>query len=123
MSELKLTAEDLQAQVKALEAQAAKTTNPCIVSTFVAISNPKVQAILLQKFSEGNVFRGVSCLSGIGIPEVQQVLFQFDCPPGIFCLIAPSFLVTVNFIEGEVVGIQDPYISTTVPFKQAESAA
>lgn len=112
MPELTLTAEGLQAQVKSLESIAARTTDTCTVSIFIAISNVEVQKILLRKFAEGNVFRGVSCLSGIGIPEVRQVLFRFDCPPGTFCLIAPSFLVSVNFIEGKVAGIQDPYIPT-----------
>lgn len=115
MPEFTMTADVLEAQVQSLEAVAAKTTDTCTVSVFIAVSDREVQKILLRKFAEGNVFRGVSCLSGIGIPEVRQVLFQFDCPPGIFCLISPSFLVSVNFIEGKVVGIRDPFIPTLSP--------
>jgi hypothetical protein len=112
MSDIQLTAEQLQEQVKSFETVAARTIDPCTVATFIAISDEKVQQTILKKVADGNVFHGVACLAPTGIPELRRVLFRFECKPGIFCLIPPSFLVIVNFIDGRVVGITDPYIPT-----------
>jgi hypothetical protein len=106
------TKTQFQAQLRQLELAAAKSTSSCLVAQYIALSDDRVQALFLTKLTDGAVFNGMSCLSGIGIPEYKRVYFDFDCPHGTLCIIKPAFVVIVNIVDGTVVSIVDPYIVT-----------
>lgn len=101
-----------ETQLRQLELAAARSTNSCLVAQYIALTDDRVQTLFLKKLTDGNVFNGISCLSGIGIPEYKRVYFDFDCPSGTICLIKPAFLVVVNIVDVTVVSIIDPYIPT-----------
>ena len=105
---------NLDVEIDKLKNLASKSINPCLVAQYIAITDSRVRQLFLQKIVQGNLFRGIKCLNQIGIPEIRQVLFQFDCPPGIFCLVNPSFLVIVNIVSQNVEQIIDPYIAGQV---------
>ena len=107
---MKITEEQFASQLEELKACAAKSANPCLIAQYTALSDPKVRQVFFQKIKQGYVFKGISCLNKIGIPENRYVYFSFDCQPGTFCLINPSFVVVVNFVDGYVVSILDPYL-------------
>ena len=107
---MKISEDLLTVQLDKLKSYAAKSINPCLTAQYIALSDEKVQKIFLQKLKTGYVFKGISCLDKIGIPENKYVYFSFDCQPGTFCLINPSFVVVVNFVNGFVVSILDPYL-------------
>ncbi len=98
-------------QLAALKDVAATSPNHCYIALYLAFVDSRVRQLFFNKISKGYVFQGVECLTGIGIPEEKRVLFSFSCPPGVFCLIPPSFLVVVNIIQRTVVSIFDPYIA------------
>ena len=104
-----ITQEQINSQLETLKDCAAKSVNPCLISQYIAFSDEKVRKVLWEKLKIGYVFRGISCLDRIGIPEYQYVHFSFDCIPDTYCLINPSFVVIVNFVDGQVVSILDPY--------------
>ena len=101
--------DQINIQLEGLKAYAAKSANPCLISQYIAFSDEKVRKILLEKLKTGYVFRGISCLNRTGIPEYQYVHFNFDCIPNTYCLINPSFVVIVDFVDGQIVSILDPY--------------
>jgi hypothetical protein len=107
---MKITEEQLSVQLEEFKSFAAKSVNPCTVAKYIAFSDERVRKIFFQKLKTGYVFKGIFCLDKIGIPENKSVYFSFDCQPGTFCLINPSFVVVVNFVDGYVVSILDPYL-------------
>lgn len=106
----KKTRELLDKEITKLKEVSVTSTNDCIVAQYIAISDKSVQEKFLHKISEGYIFKGIRCLSGISIPETRRVEFLFDCPSGVFCFIPPSFLVIVNMITKTVEKIVDPYL-------------
>lgn len=104
----------LDAEIAKFEKIAALSTDSCTVAQLIAILDKDVQKHMIRKFTEGHVFKGMECVAGIGIPEQKRVLFKYDCKPGTFCLINPSFLVIVNIVDKHVVSIQDPYLGSAV---------
>jgi hypothetical protein len=106
-------AADLDKQVDALKEVSARPINPCITAQFIAIADARVRDLLLKKVGAGNVFRGVSCLDTISIPEIRHVYFDLDCRPDTFCFVKPAFVVVVNIIDGYVVTIVDPFIRSS----------
>ena len=104
-----ITQEQINVQLEELKEYASKSVNPCLISQYIAFSDEKVRDVLWEKLKTGYVFRGISCLDRIGIPEYQYVQFSFDCIPDTYCLINPSFVVIINFVDGHVVSILDPY--------------
>lgn len=115
-----LVEEQLNAQLGDLKTCAAKSIKPCLVAQYIAFSDERVRKIFFQKLKTGYVFKGISCLDKIGIPEYKYVYFSFDCQPGTFCLINPSFVVVVNFVDGYVVAILDPYLGFGEESSKAE---
>ena len=107
---MKITEEQFNSQLEELKASAAKSVNPCLTAQYIALSDKDVREVFFRKIKQGYVFKGISCLNKIGIPENKYVYFGFDCQPGTFCLIDPSFVVVVNFVDGYVVSILDPYL-------------
>lgn len=104
----------LESEIARFEKIAARSTDTCMVLQLIAVSDPEVQQHMLKRFGEGHVFKRMECVTGIGILEHKRVLFRYDCKPGTFCLINPSFLVIVNIVEKCVVSIQDPYVGSGV---------
>lgn len=109
--EIAILKKRIQDEVDNLKHLAATTTNPCVVATYIAACDSRVQETLLEKFQQELVFRGTECLSGL--PEQQHILVKFDCQPGVFCFINPSFLVVVNIAQRKVETIIDPYTGPT----------
>jgi len=101
---------EFSAQLTAVRDAAAKSTDACTTSKFIALSDNRVQTLLRKKIVDGDIFRGISCLNQPSIPENHYVYFDFDCKPGTLCFIKPSFAVIVNVIDGYVVAVLDPYI-------------
>lgn len=100
-------------ELERLKEFVAGSTDSCRNAIFVAAKDAQVRATLLTKLSDDHYrFMGVRCLEEAGISEQRQVLFDFDCRPGIFCLIDPNVLVIVDVVDGRVVDIIDPYIAT-----------
>lgn len=82
----------------------------CIAAILIAAEDGEVRRKFIEKFMNAEyVYRGVRCLGMLGIPEYEEVLFDFDCRPDIICLLDPQFVAIVNVVEGRVVGIVDPY--------------
>ena len=107
---MQITDTQLSAQLEELKACGARSVNPCLTAQYIALSDQRVRQVFLQKIKQDYVFKGISCLNKVGIPENKYVYFAFECPPNIFCLVNPSFAVVVNFVDGYVVSIIDPYI-------------
>ncbi len=109
---------ELNQQVDELKEAAAKSIDSCLTAKFIAFSDARVRDLFLSKINDEYVFKGVSCLSGLLIPENRSVYFDFACPANRVCLIKPAFVVVVNVVHGYVVTIIDPY---TGPTASAES--
>ncbi len=114
------TPEEIRAQldeeVKRLSSHSATSTDECTVATMIAVSDEEVRELIIHK-AQHNVFRGVRCLSR------SSVLFRFECPPGMICLIPPSFLVRVDFRTRRVVEIIDPVDPEAPPAFHAAAQA
>jgi hypothetical protein len=110
----KKTRELLDKEITKLKEVSVTSTNDCIVAEYIAISDKSVQEKFLHKISDGYIFKGIRCLSGISIPETRRVEFLFDCPSGVFCFIPPSFMVIVNMITKTVEKIVDPYLGEEI---------
>ena len=110
---MQITATQFNAQLEDLKSCGARSVNPCLTAQYIALSDQRVRQVFFQKIKQGYVFKGISCLNKIGIPENKYVYFAFECPPDIFCLVNPSFAVVVNFVDGYVVSILDPYIGSS----------
>jgi hypothetical protein len=102
-------------QLEELKEVAAKSINPCVTAKYVALSDARVRALFLKKLHEGHVLKGVSCLTGLSIPENRSVYFDFDCTTDKVCLVKPAFAVVVNIVNGYVVAMVDPYTGPTAP--------
>ena len=110
----KISDSDFNIQLENLKEASARSLNPCLTAKYIALSDENVRTLFLNKFREGYLFRGIYCINGgISIPEQKSVFFDFDCRLGTFCLIKPAFLVIVDFVNGYVVRIIDPYIPTS----------
>ncbi len=96
--------ESLKAEIDKIRHNAATSIDPCVVSQAIAISDSRVQELVISKSEEGNIFKGMHC-RGSG------VIFNFDPPEGKISLISPSFMAVVNLHEGRVTQILDPFIS------------
>jgi plastocyanin len=100
-----------KSELAKLKDAAAGSMNECLNATYIAARDAQVQVVLIRKLLNSDyVFKGVRCLDDPGIPEQERVLFDFDCKPGIFCLVDPNVLVIVDIIDGRVIDIIDPYI-------------
>jgi hypothetical protein len=95
--------------LEALKALAAKSPSNCPRAMYIAASDKEVQDLFFAKLKE-YVFKGITCLESPAGSANLLVLFDFDCKPGILCLIDPNFLVVVDVPNGKVVEILDPYI-------------
>lgn len=116
------------AEVDKLRSLSAGSMDPCLNAKYIAVRNENVRSILLRNLSNPDyVFKKVSCLEILSIPEYEHVLFDFDCRPGIFCLIDPNVLVTVDVGNGSVVDTKDPFLGgptgfTTQRVRQSRAA-
>jgi hypothetical protein len=99
-----------QDEIDRLGALAATSTDTCTVAKYIALSDKRVRDLIEKKHNDGFIFRGIYCAGGIGIPELIDVVFDFDCPHGRICLVDPSFAAVVNIAHRTVVAIVDPYI-------------
>lgn len=93
----------LDAEVTRMREHAATSVSPCDVAKLIAVTDPTVLEKLRDRLRRGDQPRGVRCI-GVG-----RVLFAFDCPPGVICLVPRSFLVVVDLRTREVTEIEDPY--------------
>jgi len=106
---------ELNRNVEELKEASARSTCPCLAAKYVALTDARVIALLLKKVSDGYVFKGITCLDRLGLPEQRSVYFDFDCQPDTFCLIKPAFMVIVDISDGYVVAITDPYTGSSSP--------
>jgi len=93
----------LDREIEGLRHHATFSTNPCTVAATIAAADPDVRTRLLAKVREGDQFRGLSC------PRRGAILFEFDCPPGVICLVRRSMLVLVDMAGRRVERIIDPF--------------
>ncbi|ACK96268.1 hypothetical protein CN498_20560 [Bacillus thuringiensis] len=103
----------LNEQIEKLKEVANYSTDPCIVATSIAVSSQKVIDLILKKLNHGDIYRGHHCSKHTTNWELVYVIFDFDCPPGVFCLIRPSFAAVVNMVTHSV-EIIDPYIESHI---------
>ncbi|MCU5511395.1 hypothetical protein OCB07_21510 [Bacillus cereus] len=103
----------LNEQIEKFKEVANYSIDPCIVATSIAVSNQKVRDVILKKLDHGDIYRGRHCSKHTTNWELVFVIFDFDCPPGVFCLIRPSFAAVVNMITRNV-EIIDPYVESNV---------
>jgi hypothetical protein len=99
----------LAGEIDRLRLLAASSTNPCLVTQYIAFSNHDVQELFVKKTAAGDRFKTCTCLPSA--PDCQQyVLFEFDCPEGLIRLVKPSFLAVVDMPKREVAKVIDPYL-------------
>lgn len=110
----------LQQELDRLRLLAATSLDACTVAKYIALSDERVRDLLLQK--QSYVFRGIQCRNRIGIPELIDVVFEFDCPIGQFCIVDPSFAAVVNLAHRNVVAIVDPYLRPSYSDRVVPSA-
>lgn len=110
-----LSNEKYKEQLAALQKLSTTSTDSCLVAKYIALTDTTVQNMFIERFNNPDyVFKGIYCESGIGIPENINVVCHFECRPGIFCLVPPSFLVIVNIVSGKVVDIIASYPSIEI---------
>ena len=107
----------LEQQVERLREHAARSTDSCRVTTFIAVSDEHVRERILDKLMEGHQFRRTQCV------RADAVAFVFDCPPDVICLVTPTFLVEVDSTERRVRRIVDPFDLTLDPSSPTGSGA
>jgi hypothetical protein len=106
---------ELLSQIDQLIQVSARSQDPFLAALVIALSCEKVRRLFLDKYHTPIYnFNGVKCLTTVSIPEQKRVLFQFDCKPGVLCLLNPSFMVIVDMISGGVISVIDPFIQITV---------
>ena len=98
----------LDREVARLKEVVLTSTNSCLIAEYIAISDKGVQEKFLHKLSEDYVFKGITCLNQMGVAEYKSVEFHYDCAPGTFCFVPPSFLVVVDFVNKSIVKVLDP---------------
>lgn len=98
----------LLAQKDKLIQKALYSVNPCTIATAIALSNEQVIEKFIEKVNAGDIFKGHRCLNHTTDWEKVYVYFDFDCPPGVFCIVKPSFAAVVNLISKKVEVI-DPF--------------
>ncbi|HFK1756490.1 TPA: hypothetical protein ACGXQC_000856 [Bacillus cereus] len=103
----------LNEQIEKFKEVANYSIDPCIVATSIAVSNQKVRDVILKKLDHGDIYRGHHCSKHTTNWELIYVIFDFDCPPGVFCLVRPSFAAVVNMVTHSV-EIIDPYIESNI---------
>ena len=79
MADDKMEMVDFDVQHVALKDAAAKSIDPCLTAKVIALSDSRVRELVGKKLQAGYVFRGISCLNRITIPENKYVYFDFDC--------------------------------------------
>jgi len=107
---------ELEEEVHRFREHSATTTDECTVATMIAVSDPDVRELIARK-AERYVFQGVRC------PVRGTVLFRFECPPGMICLVPQSFLARVDFRSRRVLEIIDPVNPESLPTLQTASGA
>jgi len=108
-------AQTLQQELDRLRLVAATSLDVCTVAKYIALSDDRVHDLLLQKHSDGYMFRGIHCRNRIGIPELIDVVVEFDCPTGRLRIVDPSFAAVVNLPHRNVIAIVDPYLPQSYP--------
>jgi len=101
-------ADPVQKAIERLKDEAAKSLNPCLCATYIAITTTAVRDRFNAKRHDYDL-KSVRCLGARDRADRQYVLFEFGCKPGDVCLFDPSFLVQVNIIHRNAIIIQDPY--------------
>jgi hypothetical protein len=94
--------------IERLKDEVAKSLDPCLCATYIAITTKEVRDRFNAK-REDYALKGVRCLCERGRADRHYVLFEFSCKPGHICLFDPSFLVKVNINPRYVCVYQDPY--------------
>ena len=105
---------NLEKQISEFNKIAAHSVDPCIIAKSIALSNQEVQDTIMKKLSEGSIFKGLHCLERVTSWELIYIYFDFDCKPGVHCLVKPAFVAIVNIISGKVIDIIDPYIQSNI---------
>ena len=96
---------------------------PCTRYIIQAFRDDSVREHFLKHIFDDEMFIGARCLDEPGIPEEARILFGFQCVSPKICLLQPRFLVRLNVISGEVVDIQDPFITPEDPRFAATSTS
>lgn len=104
----------LESEIAKLREVALTSTNCNVIAEYIAISDKQVQEKFLHKLEQGYIFKGITCLPGLTVLEQKRVEFHFACKEGTICLIQPTFMVVVDFINKMILKIQDPYLSEGV---------
>jgi hypothetical protein len=117
----KLTDAAFDQQLALLKDLAATSIDPCITAKFIALTDQRVRELFFKQNAGPYLFRGISCVERIGIPEYKYVLFDFDCIPGTFCLVPPAFLVVVNIVDRHVVSIIPAWTPTSLTMAGASA--
>jgi hypothetical protein len=88
--------------------------DPCLHAELIALCNQAVREHLVAKLRNPDYeFQGTRCLpKPAPLAGQQNVLFDFACKPGVFCVVRPSFLAVVN-LTTHAVALQDPYVPVT----------
>lgn len=101
----------LNAQIENLKNIAMKSTDSCVVATLIATTDKEVTQKILDKQSN-YVWKGLFCAKRIN--GMIAVVFNFECPPNVICLVKPWFAAIVDLEFGRVYGVQDPYCPETI---------
>ena len=97
------TADDLAIQIDALEHRAARTGSPCLAAQVLALRDPRVQQLLLDRLNQQLAFAGMRCI------RPSWVLFSLYNSPGTISLRSPSFVVVVDLARESVTQLLDHY--------------
>ena len=110
---MNISEKHMESRLQTIKEYGDRSINPSLTAQYIAISSKKVRQILQQKLKQDYIFQGISCFDKIGAPEYKYLHFALAYPKGTFCLVSPSFVVVVNVVDGHVVSMIDPFISST----------
>lgn|GEM_PF-6034297 len=106
------SAENLNAEIDRLRDIVQESGDPYLSGVLIAVSDPRVQTLLLQKLSQGHDYVGALSERDSENPERRlHVRFEFARGSGSFGLIPLSFLTLVDTNDRAVLRVVDPYIS------------
>ncbi len=99
----------LKDEISRIKDKAATSSNKYMTALFIALREEEVQQRWTDKVAHNYVPHFVQWEETL-IPEQVIVVFPFDCAPGTYCFVNPSFAVAVDWLNERVVSILDPYL-------------
>lgn len=99
----------LKDEISRIKDKAATSANKYMTALFIALRDENVQQRWTDKVAHNYVPHFVQWEETM-IPEQVIVVFPFDCAPGTYCFVNPSFAVVVDWLNERVVSILDPYL-------------